>query len=90
MGTISVTANVLPHEMRNSYRRSQTATRQRERNRCAQPMSVDSVRRIEPATHQVALHLMGKIDTGIRLPLLPMSEGTTNRTPAARGWSIVI
>ena len=62
------------------------------RRRCARAEEIDA--RLQPI-HQIlfvetspqpakwALHLMGKIDTGIRLPLLPMSQAQSSRNSNA-------
>jgi len=76
VGTISVTANVLPRQM------SQFVTaflegdlfRAQEIDARLQPIHQILFVETSPQPVKWALHLMGRIDTGIRLPLLPLSE----------------
>jgi 4-hydroxy-tetrahydrodipicolinate synthase len=76
VGTISVTANVLPREMArfvSSFLHGDEETAQR---LDAQLQPIHQILFVETSPQPVkwALHLLGRIDTGIRLPLLPMSE----------------
>jgi 4-hydroxy-tetrahydrodipicolinate synthase len=75
-GTISVTANVLPREMAEfvaSFLNGDEKTAQRLDARL-QPIHEILFVETSPQPVKWALHLLGRIDTGIRLPLLPMSE----------------
>ena len=77
VGTISVTANVLPREMAqfvSAYLEGDEA-RAREIDARLQPIHEILFVETSPQPVKWALHLMRKIDTGIRLPLLPMTEG---------------
>jgi 4-hydroxy-tetrahydrodipicolinate synthase len=76
VGTISVTANVLPREMAefvSSYLAGDAKTAQ-ELDARLQPIHQILFVETSPQPVKWALHLMDRIDTGIRLPLLPMSE----------------
>jgi 4-hydroxy-tetrahydrodipicolinate synthase len=76
VGTISVTANVLPREMAqfvSAYLEGDEA-RACEIDARLQPIHQVLFVETSPQPVKWALHLMNKIDTGIRLPLLPMSE----------------
>jgi 4-hydroxy-tetrahydrodipicolinate synthase len=76
VGTISVTANVLPREMAqfvSAYLEGHV-DRAAEIDARLQPIHQILFVETSPQPVKWALHLMGKIDTGIRLPLLPMSE----------------
>ncbi len=76
-GTISVTANVLPGMMSQfcgAYLAGD-ADRAAELDAQLQPMHDLMFVETSPAPAKWALHLMGRIDTGIRLPLVPLSEG---------------
>lgn len=76
VGTISVTANVLPARMAefcSSYLDGDRAAAE------ALDTSLQPIHEIlfiepSPTPSKWALHVMGKIDTGIRLPLLPLSS----------------
>ena len=75
VGTISVTANILPREMAafvSSYLAGDTKTAQGLDARL-QPIHQILFVETSPQPVKWALHLMGRIDAGIRLPLLPMS-----------------
>jgi 4-hydroxy-tetrahydrodipicolinate synthase len=76
VGTISVTANVLPHEMAQfvSAYLEGDAARAAAIDARLQPIHQILFVETSPQPVKWALHLMNKIDTGIRLPLLPMSE----------------
>jgi len=77
VGTISVTANVLPREMAqfvSAYLEGDEA-RAREIDTKLQPIHQVLFVETSPQPVKWALHLMNKIDSGIRLPMLPMSEG---------------
>ena len=76
VGTISVTANVLPREMSqfvSAYLEGDTA-RAAAIDARLQPIHAILFVETSPQPVKWALHLMGKIDTGIRLPLIPMSQ----------------
>jgi 4-hydroxy-tetrahydrodipicolinate synthase len=76
VGTISVTANVLPREMAefvSAFLQGDTA-RARQIDARLQPIHEILFVETSPQPVKWALHLMGRIDTGIRLPLLPMSQ----------------
>ncbi len=69
VGTISVTANVLPHEMAqfvSAYLDGDEATA-KEIDARLQPIHQILFVESSPQPTKWALHLMGKIDTGIRL-----------------------
>ena len=75
VGTISVTANVLPREMAefcNAFLEGDTE-RARELDARLQPVHDILFVETSPAPAKWALHLMGKVDAGIRLPLVPLS-----------------
>jgi 4-hydroxy-tetrahydrodipicolinate synthase len=76
VGTISVTANVCPREMAQfvSAYLEGDAPRAAALDARLQPIHQILFVETSPQPAKWALHLMGKIDTGIRLPLLPMSE----------------
>ncbi len=76
LGTISVTANVLPSQMAqfvNAYLAGEEA-KARELDALLQPIHEILFVESSPTPTKWALHTMGKIDSGIRLPLLPLSE----------------
>lgn len=77
LGAISVTANVLPREMAdfcNAFLagRLEEAAALDER---LQPVHAALFTETSPIPVKWALHEMGRIDQGIRLPLVPLSEG---------------
>jgi len=76
VGTISVTANVLPREMAQFVSAYLEGDVERAAAIDAKLQPIHQILFVETSPQPVkwALHLMGKIDTGIRLPLLPMSE----------------
>jgi 4-hydroxy-tetrahydrodipicolinate synthase len=76
VGTISVTANVLPREMAQFVSAYLEGDVERAGAIDARLQPIHQILFVEtsPQPAKWALHLMGKIDTGIRLPLLPMSE----------------
>lgn len=77
LGTISVTANVLPREMADfcdafladEFERAQALDER------LQPVHEALFVETSPIPVKWALHEMGRIDCGIRLPLVPLSEG---------------
>ena len=76
VGTISVTANVLPKEMAqfvSAFLEGDTA-RAAALDARLQPIHQILFVETSPQPVKWALHLMGLIDTGIRLPLIPMSQ----------------
>lgn len=77
VGSISVTANVVPAlmaEFLNAFAMADEATAER-LDAILQPIHKVLFVESSPSPTKWALHLMGRIDTGIRLPLLPLSEG---------------
>jgi 4-hydroxy-tetrahydrodipicolinate synthase len=76
VGTISVTANVLPHEMAQFVSAYIDGDEPAAKEIDARLQPIHQILFVEssPQPTKWALHLMGKIDTGIRLPLLPMSQ----------------
>jgi 4-hydroxy-tetrahydrodipicolinate synthase len=76
VGTISVTANVLPREMAEFVSAYLEGDEARARSIDARLQPIHQILFVETSPQPVkwALHLMGRIDTGIRLPLLPMSQ----------------
>ena len=75
-GTISVTANVLPREMAQFCAAFLEGDAERARALDARLQPVHDILFVEtsPAPAKWALHLMGKVDVGIRLPLVPLSS----------------
>ena len=76
IGTITVTANVLPAlmaEFIDAYLASDLA-RAEELDRLLQPIHEILFCEPSPTPSKWALWAMGRIDTGIRLPLLPLSQ----------------
>jgi 4-hydroxy-tetrahydrodipicolinate synthase len=76
VGAVSVTANVLPQlmaEFMNAYLSGDEATAER-LDAALQPVHEILFVESSPSPTKWALHEMGRIDTGIRLPLLPLSE----------------
>ncbi len=76
VGTISVTANVLPRQMSQFVTAFLEGDLVRAQEIDARLQPIHQILFIETSPQPVkwALHLMGRIDTGIRLPLLPLSE----------------
>lgn len=76
-GTISVTANVLPREMAQFCTAFLEGDVERARALDARLQPIHDILFVEtsPAPAKWALHLMGKADVGIRLPLVPLSAG---------------
>ena len=76
VGTISVTANVLPDRMA-AFCRAHAEGRREEAaaiDAALQPVHDILFVETSPIPVKWALHEMGRIDTGIRLPLVPLSE----------------
>ena len=75
-GAISVTANVLPREMAQfcSAFLAGDAARARALDARLQPIHEILFVETSPAPTKRALHMMGKVDVGIRLPLVPLSS----------------
>ena len=74
-GTISVTANVLPREMSEfctAFLEGDVA-RARELDARLQPIHDILFVETSPIPTKWALHLLGRVDVGIRLPLVPLS-----------------
>ena len=76
VGTISVTANVLPREMADFVSAFLEGDPARASEIDARLQPIHEILFVETSPQPVkwALHLMGRIDTGIRLPLLPLSQ----------------
>ena len=76
IGAISVTANVLPREMSEFCQSflSGNLSRCDELDRSLQPVHDVLFIEVSPSPTKWLLSQMGKIDDGIRLPLLPLSE----------------
>ncbi|HEY6599398.1 MAG TPA: 4-hydroxy-tetrahydrodipicolinate synthase [Pseudomonadales bacterium] len=76
VGTISVTANVLPREMAQFVSAFLDGDTARAAALDAKLQPIHEILFVEssPQPTKWALHLMDLIDTGIRLPLLPMSQ----------------
>ena len=75
VGCISVTANVLPGRMSEfctAYLEGDTS-RARELDEQLQPIHEILFVETSPIPTKWALHMMGRVDTGIRLPLVPLS-----------------
>ena len=75
VGCISVTANVLPRQMSEfctAFLEGDTS-RARELDEKLQPIHEILFVETSPMPTKWALHLMGRVDTGIRLPLVPLS-----------------
>jgi len=83
LGTISVTANVLPHMMSEFCGSFLDGDLQRAQELDAQMQPIHEILFIEssPAPTKWALYEMGRIDRGIRLPLVELSE---NHRPELR------
>ena len=83
-GTITVTANVLPGKMSRfleTYLSGDTASAEA-LDAELQPIHEILFCEPSPTPSKWALHEMGKIDTGIRLPLLPLTEGNREELKA--------
>ena len=78
VGTITVTANVLPAMMAEFCQAFLDGDTARARGLDEQLQPIHEVLFIEPSPTATkwALHAMGKIDSGIRLPLVPLTEGS--------------
>ncbi len=76
VGTISVTANVLPREMAQFVGAFIEGDEARASEIDARLQPIHQILFVETSPQPVkwALHLMGKIDVGIRLPMLQMSQ----------------
>lgn len=85
VGAISVTANVLPGRMAAFCRAwLDGESAQAERHDAAlQPLHKALFLETSPSPVKWALHALGRIDAGIRLPLLPLSEGRRTELMAA-------
>ena len=85
IGTISVTANVLPAQMAAFCAAFAGGDFSAARQLDAQLQPVHAAMFIEssPSPVKWALHSMGRIDAGIRLPLLPLSAGSQPQVRAA-------
>jgi 4-hydroxy-tetrahydrodipicolinate synthase len=77
LGTISVTANVLPAMMAEFLNAYLGGNEEEAERLDAQLQPIHEILFVEssPSPTKWALCAMGRIDTGIRLPLLPLSEG---------------
>ncbi len=75
-GTISVTANVAPARMHQMCEAAAAGNHQKahELNESLKPLHRDLFLEANPIPVKWAMHEMGKISTGIRLPLTPLSE----------------
>lgn len=75
-GTISVTANVAPAQMHKMCAAAAAGEQEQAHalNEPLKPLHRDLFLEANPIPVKWALHEMGKIDTGIRLPLTPLSE----------------
>jgi 4-hydroxy-tetrahydrodipicolinate synthase len=76
VGTISVTANVCPREMAQFLNAYLGGDRQTAQEVDAKLQPIHEILFVEPSPtpSKWALHAMGKIGPGIRLPLLPLTE----------------
>lgn len=76
-GTISVTANVVPAQMHKMCEAASVGNHQKahELNEPLKLLHRDLFLEANPIPVKWALHEMGKMDVGIRLPLTPLSEG---------------
>ena len=85
VGAISVTANVLPQQMAAFCSAWLAGERERADALDAELQSVHGALFVEtsPSPVKWALHALGRIDSGIRLPLLPLSEGRRAEVMAA-------
>jgi 4-hydroxy-tetrahydrodipicolinate synthase len=77
VGTISVTANVLPAKMAEFLNAYLGGNEEEAERLDVQLQPIHEILFVEssPSPTKWALREMGRIDTGIRLPLLPLSEG---------------
>lgn len=85
VGTISVTANVLPQQMVAFCSAWLAGERAQAEALDAELQPVHGALFVEtsPSPVKWALHALGRIDSGIRLPLLPLSEGRRAEVMAA-------
>ena len=85
VGAISVTANVLPRQMFEfcSAFLNGDAARAEAIDAALQPVHTALFVETSPAPAKWALHSLGRIDAGIRLPLVPLSEGRREEVMAA-------
>ena len=85
VGAISVTANVLPQQMATFCSAWLAGERERAEALDAELQPVHGALFVEtsPSPVKWALHALGRIDSGIRLPLLPLSEGWRAEVMAA-------
>ena len=85
VGAISVTANVLPQPMAAFCRAWLDGDAQRAAalDAALQPVHRAMFLETSPAPAKWALHALGRIDAGIRLPLLPLSEPLRDQVMAA-------
>ncbi|MDE0271806.1 MAG: 4-hydroxy-tetrahydrodipicolinate synthase [Gammaproteobacteria bacterium] len=85
VGAISVTANVLPQQMAAFCSAWLAGERERAEALDAELQPVHGALFVEtsPSPVKWALHALGRIDSGIRLPLLPLSEGRRAEVMAA-------
>ena len=84
VGCISVTANVLPRQMSEfctAFLEGDTS-RARELDEQLQPIHEILFVETSPIPTKWALHLMGRVDTGIRLPLVPLSAAHVDELSA--------
>ncbi len=84
-GTISVTANVLPKQMADFCRACKAGDFETASALDARLQPAHAALFLEPSPTPVkwALHALGRIDVGIRLPLLPLSEARREEVMAA-------
>ena len=85
VGTISVTANVLPQQMAAFCGAWLAGDGERAEalDAALQPVHGALFVETSPSPVKWALHALGRIDAGIRLPLLPLSEGRRAEVMAA-------
>lgn len=85
VGAISVTANVLPQQMAAFCSAWLAGERERAEALDGELQPVHGALFVEtsPSPVKWALHALGRIDSGIRLPLLPLSEGRRGEVMAA-------
>lgn len=85
VGVISVTANVAPQLMADFCRSFASGDRAKAQGIDERLQPLHEALFIEPNPIPVkwALHQLGRIDSGIRLPLLPLSEGKRSRVMKA-------
>src|SRR5690606_26589822 len=82
-GNISVTANVAPRQMAEMVAAARAGDRARAEaiNQKLMPLHQKLFIEANPIPVKWALHAMGRIDSGIRLPLTPLSDAAQ---PAVR------